>query len=146
MLHCSEIEFSTPEYDVAVRIRTEILRKPIGLEFTIEQLSAEWSDTHIACFDARENMVGCLILTKKDQKTLKMRQVAVSKICQNQGVGQSLVAFSEKWARQNGFGKIILNARETAVPFYLKLNYLKIGEPFEEVGMPHFFMEKKMSS
>ena len=144
MLHCSEIAYSTPEYDACVRLRTDILRKPIGLEFTVEQLSEEWSDTHLACFDARENIVGCLILSKKDKKTLKMRQVAVAENVQKKGIGQQLVAFSEKWARQNDFEKMVLNARESAVPFYLKMNYQKIGERFLEVGIPHFSMEKKL--
>lgn len=35
-----------------------------------------------------------------------------------------------------------LHARDTAVPFYNKLNYLQVGEPFIEVGITHFEMYK----
>lgn len=143
-MHVAQIEFASPEYDLAVRLRTDVLRKPIGLEFTVEQLAAEWSDVHLACFDARQNMVGCLILTKKDSKTVKMRQVAVAENCQGLGVGRRLVEFSETWAVRNGFEKMELNARETAIPFYRKLNYPTVGERFEEVGIPHFKMEKHL--
>jgi predicted GNAT family N-acyltransferase len=40
---------------------------------------------------------------------------------------------------------MVLHARETAVPFYLKLGYEVVGGQFEEVGIPHFKMEKKLS-
>jgi predicted GNAT family N-acyltransferase len=39
---------------------------------------------------------------------------------------------------------MILHARATAVPFYLRLGYTVVGEPFEEVGIPHRGMEKAL--
>lgn len=143
-MHVAKIEFATPEYDLAVRLRTEILRKPLGLEFSVEQLAAEWTDSHFACFDEKEQLVGCLILTKKDSKTVKMRQVAVAENRQGSGTGRRLVEFSEAWAARNGFDKMELNARDTAIPFYQKLNYATVGEPFEEVGIAHLKMEKRL--
>lgn len=75
-----------------------------------------------------------------------MRQVAVALAHQNKGVGAYLVEKSEQWARKNGFKRMVLHARETAVPFYHKLNYLTIGERFEEVGIPHFIMERNRTT
>ena len=140
------IEFGTPDYDRTVRLRTEILRKPLGLIYTVEQLAAEWSDLHVGCFDENENLVGCLVLTKRDEKTVKMRQVAVDADHQKQGVGQAMVAWSETWARRNGFEKMTLHAREPAVPFYEKLGYPRLGGVFLEVGINHFLMEKGLIS
>ena len=73
-----------------------------------------------------------------------MRQVAVAENRQKQGIGQRLVAYSETWAQRNAFEKMTLHARETAVPFYLKLGYTTVGERFFEVGIPHFKMEKSL--
>jgi predicted GNAT family N-acyltransferase len=71
-----------------------------------------------------------------------MRQVAVAAAMQGKGVGARLVAASEDFAKEHGFQKITLHARETAVLFYERIGYQKIGERFEEVGIPHFKMEK----
>ncbi len=136
------IEFGSPEFDLAVGLRYDILRKPLGREFTAEQIAAEWNEHHLACFSQNYEMLGYLNLQVLDEKTVKMRQVAVAEKFQKQGIGAALVGFSEKFARENGFSKITLHARETAVPFYLKLQYRKIGERFLEVGIPHFEMEK----
>ena len=37
-----------------------------------------------------------------------------------------------------------LHAREAAVPFYERLGYLSEGEPFDEVGLPHRAMRKRL--
>lgn len=138
------IEFASPEYDESVALRYEVLRKPLGLQFSVEQLSAEWSDMHLAAFDQQGRIEGILLLTPIDEQTLKMRQVAVSPSRQGKGVGQEMVAYAEELARSKGFSLISLHARETAVPFYLKLSYDVVGERFEEVGIPHFKMVKRV--
>ena len=136
------IDFGTPEYDEAVSIRYDVLRKPLGRQFDIEQLSKEWSDVHLACYADNAEMIGCLILTATDGKALKMRQVAVKESYQGKGVGKQLVIASEAYAKLNGFEKIVLHARATAIPFYTNLNYEIIGDTFLEVGIEHKKMEK----
>lgn len=140
------IEFATPEYDASVALRYEVLRKPLGLEYTPEQLAAEWSDIHLAAFDATGEMVGILLLTPQNEREVKMRQVAVAPDWQGKGIGAALVAVSEEKAQSLGFQIITLHARETAVPFYLRLGYKSVGNRFEEVGIPHFKMEKEIIS
>ena len=73
-----------------------------------------------------------------------MRQVAVHESCQRKGVGKLLVADSEAFARQKGYAKMTMHARDTAVPFYEKLGYKKKGRAFQEVTIKHYKMEKKM--
>lgn len=138
------IDFGTPEYDEAVALRYEVLRKPLGLEFLPEQLANEWSDIHLAGFDAAGNLLAILLLTPLDNETIKMRQVAVAPGLQGQGLGAQLVRASEEIAIRRQFQIMSLHARETAVPFYLRLGYQIIGDRFEEVTIPHFKMVKKL--
>jgi predicted GNAT family N-acyltransferase len=138
------IEFGTPEYDEEVRLRYEILRKPLGLEYTEEQLATEYADTHLGIYDDKDNLIGCLILTPKSDGIVKMRQVAVAAELQGQGVGRYMVDVSEHIARHQGFHRIELNARDTAIPFYEALGYISEGEVFLEVGIEHRFMWKEL--
>ena len=73
-----------------------------------------------------------------------MRQVAVLPEYQGKGIGQELVWFSEEYVREKGGTHIILHSRETVVPFYQKLGYETYGEPFEEIGIPHRLMGRKL--
>ena len=120
-----------------------MLRKPLGLEFTAEQLAEEFADVHIGAWTSL-GMVGTLTLSRYEENTIKMRQVAVSQAEQSQGVGSALVRFSEQWALNEGYKTLVLHARDTAVPFYIKLGYIPIGDAFVEVGIAHQKMSKTL--
>lgn len=139
-----EIDFGTPLYDASVQLRDIILRRPLNLEFTAEQLASEYDSFHFAYMDEEYRMLGCLVMKPVDTDTVRMRQVAVDETFQQKGIGTSLVFFVEKWASDRGFKKIILHARDAAIPFYDKLNYLRKGKPFTEVGIEHYLMEKAL--
>lgn len=144
-MYILEIGFATPEFDEAVRLRTDVLRKPLGLVFTPEQLAEEYDQRHLGAYDDQGQLLGCLSLVPLDEHVWKMRQVAVAEAAQGKGVGTKLVGYSEALARREGLRLITLHARESAVPFYLKLDYQVVGERFEEVSIPHFKMEKHIA-
>ena len=135
------VTYGTAEYEATVELRREVLRRPLGLDFTPSQLSDEKEDVHLAYFHDGE-IRACLILSKQDETTVRMRQVAVRPELQRQGLGLALVEAAEMASKEHGFRRIALHARETAVPFYLRLGYEVEGEPFVEVGLPHRTMTK----
>lgn len=129
-------------YREAVELRRRVLRLPLGLDFTPEELLAE-ADDHCLVALYEGGLAGTLSLVEK-LPDVKMRQVAVEQGLQGKGIGRRLVAFSEEFARSLGAQRMVLHARETAVPFYLALGYARVGDRFEEVGIPHFRMEKEL--
>ena len=145
MIVCKVAEFGSPEQLESIELRKRILRWPLGLDFEPEQLAAEIRDFHLVALD-EERLVACLVLSPVDKRTIKMRQVAVDNDLQGKGIGTQLVEFSERVARENGFSRMILHARDTAVPFYLRMAYEIDGEPFEEVTIPHRKMVKELGT
>ncbi len=141
---CTLIECNTPAYDETVRLRDEILRKPLDLEFTLDYIQSEYADYHIACYTNNFDLVGCLVLSPKNEEEIQMRQVAVDEAWQKKGIGKRLVEASEILAKEEGFKKMVMNARAVAIPFYTKLKYKKTGRPFTEVKIKHYKMFKKL--
>lgn len=138
------VPFGSNLHKETLKLREEILRKPLGMKFSQADLDKEFDDIHIAMFDANKNILGCLVLSKGENKRIKMRQVAVKESEQKTGVGSLLVGFSEEWSREQHFNVIYCHARDNAVPFYLKHRYVKVGEPFTEVNIVHYKMEKTL--
>lgn len=134
--------FGGDEQKKEIELRHKILRQPLGLHYTQEQLSAEKDEFHFAAFDG-EKLVGCLLMKAIDKDEIKMRQVAVDEDYQGKGVGKALVLRSEKFASENGFSLITLHARKTAVLFYEKIGYKIVGDEFTEVTLSHFKMKKE---
>ena len=138
-----QIDHGTKEYLQMVKLRNEILRQPLGLTFTPEELTKEKEDILIGAFD-EDQMLACCMLTKEDKNSLRLRQMAVQNNLQGKGIGASMMNFAEILARDKGFKKLIMHARETAVGFYEKLGYKVVGDKFTEVTIPHYVMEKKL--
>lgn len=137
------IDHGTPEYEQMVKLRDEILRKPLGLHFTPEELEKEKDNLLIAAYED-EQMLGCAMLVEEDPETVRLRQMAVPQNLQGKGIGRALMNFAENLARDRGYKKITMHARKNAAGFYEKMGYKKVGGEFMEITIPHFLMEKEL--
>lgn len=137
------IDHGSPEYRQMVKLRDDILRKPLGLGFTQEELENEKDNMLIAAFEDEE-MLGCCMLVEEKPGTLRLRQMAVLNDLQGKGIGRALMNFAENLARDRGYQIMSMHARKNAVGFYEKMGYKVMSDEFEEVTIPHYVMEKKL--
>jgi hypothetical protein len=79
------IDHGTKEYQQMVNLRNEILRKPLGLYFTEEELEGEKDDILMGAFED-DRLLGCCILTPMGAGTVRLRQMAVPGNMQGKGV------------------------------------------------------------
>jgi predicted N-acetyltransferase YhbS len=136
-----QIDHGTKEYLQMVNLRDNVLRRPLGLTFSHDELVQEKEDTLIVCMD-EEEMLGCCILTALDSETVRLRQMAVPDKLHGKGIGASIMSFAENLARDKGYSFISMHARNTAIGFYEKFGYQVKGAQFLEVNLPHHIMEK----
>jgi len=137
------IDHGTKEYQQMVKLRDDILRKPLGLTFDPEELENEKNNLLIGAFED-DNMLGCCMLVEENSAMVKLRQMAVLNALQGKGIGRALMQFAENLARDHGYKVLTMHARKNAVGFYEKMGYKVKGEEFQEVSIPHFEMEKEL--
>jgi predicted GNAT family N-acyltransferase len=137
------IDHGSKEYQEMVELRLQVLRKPLGLTFTKEDLDAEKDDILIGCFED-DKLEACCILTQTDPKTVRLRQMVVSSGLQGKGIGRVLMSFAENIARDRRYRRLTMHARKSAVGFYEKNGYKVCGPEFEEVTIAHYEMEKEL--
>jgi N-acetylglutamate synthase-like GNAT family acetyltransferase len=137
------IDHGTNSYKQMVALRYLLLREPLGLSFSKEELAREKDDILIAAFD-EEELMGCCVLSKIDGEFLRLRQMAVGNSKQGRGIGESILNFAENIARDKGYKKIMMHARNTAISFYEKFGYEINSPEFIEVGLPHHIMQKNI--
>ncbi len=139
-----EVAHCSSGYWATVVLRDSVLRQPLGLQFSTAELEAEKDSRHFACY-CGGRLVACFVLRPREDGDVQMRQVAVLPQWQGRGIGRALVEYSEAWASVAGYRRMILHARETAVAFYEKAGYSRLGDCFEEVTIPHWAMEKRLA-
>ena len=137
------IDYGSKEYNQMLDLRRQILRKPLGLDFSNEEIDKEQNDLHIAALEDDE-MLGCCMLTQTAPNTVRLRQMAVKPGSQHKGIGKVLMQFAENIARDRGNKIMTMHARKTATGFYEKQGYQVTGNEFEEVTIPHIVMEKQL--
>ncbi|MDP4097226.1 GNAT family N-acetyltransferase [Paenibacillus sp. P96] len=138
------MEWGSSAYAQGLELRDRVLRRPLGLSIHDDPTDQEVEDYHIRAV-AHGRTVGVLLLKRLDDSRLQMKQVAVDSAVQGQAIGRKMVVFAEQMALEQGFSKIMLHGRLTAVPFYEKLGYMTEGDLFMEVGIPHYPMIKALN-
>ena len=137
------IDHGSNEYRQMVKLRDDILRKPLGLGFTTEELDQEKDNMLIAAFED-DVILGCCMLVEEKADTVRLRQMAVLNDLQGKGIGRALMNFAENLARDRGYKNLSMHARKNAVGFYEKMGYKVSGDEFIEITIPHYVMTKKL--
>ena len=146
MLEFRVIEHNSKDYWDTVHLRELVLRQPLGMRFSAEELELENNSYHIAVYDESHKIIGTAMFVPLSTTKLKMRQVVVAEDWQGRGIGKELIEFAENFAKSKEYQIIEANVRQTAIGFYESMNYQKQGKEFTEVGIPHMKVEKRFNA
>ncbi|MDP6044481.1 MAG: GNAT family N-acetyltransferase [Phycisphaerae bacterium] len=137
-----EAQYDSDGYRDILAMRDRLLRRPLGLTWSPEDLAGESEQFHFGLFDDAQTLIACVVIKPLDAHTAKLRQMAVDEACRFTGVGSFLIRGVEEILRSRGFQRIEMDARDTAVGFYRKLGYQTQGDQFTQVTIPHFRMTR----
>lgn len=137
-----EIVYKSQDWLDAVSLREKILREPLGSKFSEEELEEEKNHIQIAGF-SNDELIATAVLVPEGQK-IKMQRVVVLDKLRNKNIGSEMLEFCESLAIKKGFKVMYCHARDSAVKFYSRNNYEKDGDYFDEDGIPHLKMIKKL--
>lgn len=107
--------------------------------------------THFVAYDGGE-AVGAARLrgyegdddTAGDPRTAKVERVAVLEARRGEGWGRRLMDRLEATAREQGYDRLTMHSQTHAAGFYEQLGYERQGSEFEEAGIPHVEMAKRL--
>ncbi len=74
----------------------------------------------------------------------KIGRVAVLKDARGLGLGLKLMQLVLEEARRHGFTEAVLDSQTYAIPFYQRLGFMAEGDEFDDAGIPHFLMRRKL--
>lgn len=137
------IDAAHPLYPQELELRYQVLRAPLGFDRSQVKFPFDAQSLHlVAVEDGR--VVGCVLFHPEAPHTGRLFQMAVDPTRQKGGLGARLVRALEERLRGQGLEEITLHARAHVVGFYEKLGYAVYGEPFEERGIPHRYMRRRL--
>ncbi len=135
----------TPEeFDLYYDLRWRVLRERWTQARDSEKDEHEGEAIHMAAW-AGEKLVGVGRVHFNSPEEAQVRYMAVEEGYSDRGIGSLILEALEDRARRAGGGRIVLNARESAVPFYRKHAYELVDQSGTLFGtLLHWRMRKTL--
>jgi predicted GNAT family N-acyltransferase len=124
-----------------VRIAVFVIEQGIPRSEELDELDA--TATHAVGYDAGTAVAaGRLVLADGYGKVGRM-----AVLCEQRGHGHgaAILEALEREAAVRGVPLIKLSAQLHAAGFYARAGYTRVGDVYDEVGIPHVAMEKNLS-
>ena len=125
--------------------RWELLRKPLGMSKESLKDDREDSSYHLMGINDENDVIASGRVHFNNKKEAQIRYMAVKDSYKRRGIGSEIVIKLEDYASSKGAIRMVLNARENALSFYLSLGYIEKGPYQSDTGIPHSKMEKALS-
>lgn len=130
-------------YRQSLALREQVLRIPLGMKTRPEDTAEDHLQQHYVAL-MQGQVIATVSLVPPNASYAKLRQMAVSPEYRGKGIGAGLLGYVHQQAKSLGYSHVRLNARDSAIRFYEKLGYVSIGERFQEIGLEHQQMEKRL--
>jgi thioesterase domain-containing protein len=130
------------EWQQYYQLRWQILRAPWQQPKGSEQDDLEAQAFHQMLITAEGEIVAVGRLHKLAQEGAQIRYMAVAPEFQGKGAGGKVLKALEHKAAQWGCSYLQLNARESAMAFYLRHGYQQLGPAPALYGIEHHVMQK----
>lgn len=126
------------------RIRDEVFVAEQGI--TVPELDdQDLVAYHVYLLNEQETDALAAARFFEDQGRYYIGRVAVQKAARGKGLASQLLSAIESYVLdQQLTGTLYLHAQVSAKQLYLKNGYEEVGPIFEEAGIPHQLMEKKL--
>ncbi|MGG6797782.1 UNVERIFIED_CONTAM: GNAT family N-acetyltransferase [Streptococcus canis] len=130
----------------AVKIRRQVFIAEQGVPAQLEIDRDEAYCLHFVLYDDKgKPCATCRLLPNPNHKTVTLQRMAVLKSYRGQTLGQQLMTYVLKYAKQQEIERVTLHAQLTAKTFYAKLGFQEEGEIFDEAGIEHITMTQKLA-
>jgi len=144
MIIYRQISTHDREYSQEKELRNRVLRTPLGLHLSEQDVRGEDEQVHLVAMDDRGRVIGC-VLVAFSESVAKVRQLAIDDDYRGQGIGTGLMKRAELAVLARNVRRVTLHGRLTARGFFEKQGYTAISEVFPEVTIPHITMQKELT-
>jgi len=128
----------------AQRLRTAVFIEEQGIAREDEWDAADADCLHVVAYNRLGQPVATARLLPAQAGVAKLGRMAVHRVLRGTGVGRSLVSALTQAARERGDRCLHLSAQRSAQGFYQRLGFETVGQPYDEVGIAHIGMQRRL--
>jgi predicted GNAT family N-acyltransferase len=127
-----------------VELRTRVFVGEQGVPPEIEQDAADATAVHVVSRNVAGRVVATGRLLLRDDRTASIGRMAADASVRGRGHGAAVLAELHRQAILRGVTGVELHAQVTARGFYERAGYAAVGEEYEEAGIRHVTMRRRL--
>lgn len=132
------------ERQTAIKVvRIQVFQVEQGVAPSLEFDGQDQAAKHILAY-LDNQPIGTVRIRYLDNQTAKIERLAVLSHARGQGIGKQLMEKAVEIAANQGIKEVVIHAQEYVQGLYQKLGFTLEGERFDEAGIPHVKMRKKL--
>jgi YbgC/YbaW family acyl-CoA thioester hydrolase len=128
----------------AQRLRTAVFVEEQRIPKELEWDAADATAVHAVAYNRLGRPLATGRLLAFEPGSSKVGRMAVDRAMRGGSLGRDVLHALMHTARERGDAEVVLHAQRSAEGFYARLGYTVLGEPFEEAGIPHVTMFKRL--
>jgi len=133
------------DIEKAMKVRLAVFVEEQNVPLELEQDDQDATALHILAIDTVTNeAIGTARLIDRGDGIVKVGRVAVLSAYRSRGIGAALMRAAIKTARDLNFTTMILDSQVAVIPFYERLEFVAEGAEFQDAGIPHRRMTRKI--
>ncbi|MBH8572520.1 GNAT family N-acetyltransferase [Nostocaceae cyanobacterium CENA369] len=134
---------SSEEFAAIKAIRISVFQKEQRVDPALEFDGKDEISDHLIAY-LEDKAVGTTRIRYLDNQTAKIERLAVLSVARGQGIGKKITEKALEVISSKNIPEVVVHAQEYIKPLYQKLDFTENGELFEEVGILHVKMRKKL--
>lgn len=121
-------------------VRYEVFVEEQGVPVELELDAVDPECVHALAEDHEGGAIGCGRLLPDAH----IGRMAVLGAWRGRGVGAALLSHLVELARQKRYARVVLNAQTHALAFYGRFGFEPYGDVFDDAGIPHQAMQRRL--
>jgi predicted GNAT family N-acyltransferase len=136
---------ATPaDWPEVAALRTRVFVDEQGVPPEIEQDDRDATAVHVLSRDDSGRVVATGRLLLQDDGTASIGRMAADAAVRGRGHGAAVLAELHRQAELRGVPMVELHAQVTARAFYERAGYTAVGDEYEEAGIAHVTMRRRL--
>jgi YbgC/YbaW family acyl-CoA thioester hydrolase len=130
----------------AQQVRTEVFVQEQRIPVEMEWDEADHTAVHALAVNRLGQPVATGRLLQHAPGVAKIGRMAVNRVLRGSHLGRDILQALMQAAAQRGDHEVCLHAQRSAEGFYTRLGFVSRGEPFDEAGIGHIEMFKRLTA
>jgi YbgC/YbaW family acyl-CoA thioester hydrolase len=132
--------------DQASALRREVFIDELAIGLDMDADAQDDGAVHALVRNRLGQALATARLVQEGPEVARIARVAVSRTMRSTGFGRIVMQALMQLAAERGDSRVVLQSQCSAEGFYTRLGFAPIGEPYDEAGVPHIDMARRLGA